>query len=180
MLFCFWQLIYKTGVFMKNKFLIALIGIYLVSFSAQARLAKASEEQGNQYISRLSQLGKDQLNYKEFKAAIEHLKKQGYVMDSSRMDFYGENVQQIKENEQQVRNWLEFAIQVNFSDKIVVRDGVKYHRIPTLKARGIAQEICGKGLQTCDPASEVEFTGYEISWGEVPDLGGGTSSAGSK
>jgi hypothetical protein len=163
---------------MNYKFIISLIGISFFGGTTNAYMVKSNVSQA--YISHLTDMGKDQLNYHEFQKALADFQKQGYVVEPSQGEFWSEDVQQITQDKTHVRNWFDFAVEINFQDKEVVRDGVRFRVSPVLKALGRAQEVCAPGLKHCAPADEVEFTGYQIQWNERPDLGGGTSSAGTR
>lgn len=166
--------------FMKTIKLIPLLMILFFGLTSFARMEKLDPLYGNPYITLLSEAGKNQLNYKEFKAILENLKTENYTMMLNSMGFYVEILEKYNEGER-VNNRLEFAIEVYFTGKIIETDGVKLLKVPTIRALGEAYQLCDKDHKTCDTPSKVEFTGYSVNWSLVPaGLGGGTSSAGSR
>jgi hypothetical protein len=164
---------------MKKHVLTLIAGLLLTTFSAHAEMKQYDIEESTPYLVQLFPAGKNQKKFQEFYAVVTALEKQGFLLDLNRTNFYAEIIDRSKTSDGKTKDYFNFAIGMNFSGKTVVREGVTYQQIPYVEIQGSARETCDNNKK-CTPLKSIQYGDYKLSWREIPALGGGTSSAGTK
>lgn len=163
------------------KKLLSLLPVLLLALSARAAMDQYSDKQAKHYIEQLTKAGVGQRNYIEFQKQIELLKANGYEIDTVRaITFSAEILEQRKLDNEHLEDRMGFKITIPFTGKVEVINGKRHLIIPHLSANGDFTEVCDAKDTNCAPATRIYFSSYELGYLDIPEIGGGTSSAGSK